>query len=183
MHSEVTSTLLKLALPVLVIAFVLAVSKRRHLSWKSDLGLTRPARSAIALWIAAWISWLIVSELLFAFLGAEPPQPWSADFSRLVVVLRIIAIGLLGPFSEELLMRGIIFSRIRKTRLGSAGAIIICAAVWASMHYRYAPLAILLIFLDGIMLGLARYHSRSVLLPVFMHATGNLFSIYQSLSA
>ena len=61
------------------------------------------------------------------------------------------------------------------------GAIVLVSAAWAVMHYRYEPMTIALIFADGLVLGAARHHSRSVWLPVVMHSMGNLFSIYQSL--
>jgi membrane protease YdiL (CAAX protease family) len=40
----------------------------------------------------------------------------------------------------------------------------------------------LMIFVDGIVLGLARHFSGSLYVPIAMHMLGNLFSIAQSLA-
>ena len=179
-NAVLLSTLSKLALPLLIITIVLVVTRVRGLSWSDDLGLNCPRPAVWAAWLAAWIVWMALGEVAISAFGMESPAPW-ADFPPLIVVLRIAAIGLAGPVSEELVMRGVLFDRVRRTRLGPIGAIVILSAAWAVMHYRYEPMTIGLIFADGLVLGAARHQSRSVWLPIVMHSIGNLFSIYQSL--
>ncbi|HEY3175843.1 MAG TPA: CPBP family intramembrane glutamic endopeptidase [Candidatus Polarisedimenticolia bacterium] len=174
------STLMKLALPAVVITIALTVTRVRGISWKADLGLCWP-RPAIGLaWLAAWIVWMAIGEAAIRVFGMEQAAPWE-EYPLLIVVLRIAAIGILGPASEELVMRGVLLDRLRRTALGPIGAIAAVAAAWAAMHYRYEPMTIGLIFADGLVLGAARHHSRSTLLAAVMHSLGNLLSIYQSL--
>ena len=78
-------------------------------------------------------------------------------------------------------MRGIVFAQLRRTALRTAGTIVVCAAAWAVMHVQYGWSTWVLIFLDGLILGMARAHSRSLVPPILMHVLGNLFSIAQSL--
>lgn len=180
MDPVLQSTLLKVALPATIIAVVLVASKVRGFSWGEDLRLVWPRPSLVLLWLVLWVAWVALGELAIRVFGMPPPAPWEA-YSPLVFVLRVAAIGILGPASEEMLMRGLIFFRISRTRLGATGAIVICAAAWAAMHYRYDFQTITLIFLDGIVLGMARHHTRSTNVPIVMHSLGNLFSIWQSL--
>jgi len=49
------------------------------------------------------------------------------------------------------------------------------------MHYNYGLGMLILITVDGIILGFARYKSGSLWIPITMHALGNLISIGQSL--
>jgi len=172
-------TLVKLGLPLLGCAVLLAVTRRRGLSWRDDLGLRWPAPGAAAAWTAAWVAWAVATEVVGAQLGLQPPAPWPG-YPPLVFALRVAAIGLAGPLLEELLFRGFLVQRLRRTRLGAAGAVALASAAWAALHLGYDAPLVALIFLDGLLLGAARVHTGSVLLPAALHAAGNLFSIWQS---
>jgi membrane protease YdiL (CAAX protease family) len=180
MDHDLQSTLLKVAIPVALIAFVLLVSRLRRFSLREDLRLVWPRPKLLLLWLAVWIGWMALGEVAIRVFGMEQPAPWR-DYSPLVVALRILAIGVLGPAAEEIVVRGLLFFRLARTRLGPAGAVLLCAAGWAALHYRYEWGTILLIFLDGVVLGLARWQARSTNLPIVMHSLGNLLSIWQSL--
>jgi membrane protease YdiL (CAAX protease family) len=182
MDSQLRSTLVKVALPLLIIVMVFVaatvVSKKKGISLK-DLGLAWPKLPTLFLWLAVWIAWMAISEMAINAWGLQQAKRWP-EYPALILGLRIAAIGILGPIAEELLVRGLLFALISRQRPGPLGAIVICAAGWAAMHYHYGAKTIALIFLDGILLGTARQHSRSLLVPILMHIAGNLFSIYQS---
>ena len=180
MSSLLLSTLSKLAIPLVIITIVLIVTRVRGVSWSQDLGLNCPRPAVWLAWLALWIAWMAAGEAAINFFGMQSATPWD-DYPILIVVLRIAAIGLAGPASEELVMRGVLFDRVRRTRLGAAGAIVVLSAAWTAMHYRYDMMTLGLIFADGLVLGAARYQSRSVCVPIVMHSMGNLISIYQSL--
>lgn len=180
MDADLQPTLLKLAIPLLTIVMVLVAARVRGIAWKSGLGLTWPAPRLFAVWMGIWIAWMVVGEIVTRVFGFGEATPWR-EYAPFIVVLRILAIGLAGPAAEEIVVRGILFFRLRATRLGPNGAILVCAAAWALMHYRYDPPTIALIFADGIVLGLARHRTGSTLVTVAMHSVGNLYSIYQSL--
>jgi membrane protease YdiL (CAAX protease family) len=139
-----------------------------------------PGVRPLLLWLAIWAVWVAAGEWAIATFGLEQATPWK-HHAALVLVLRILAIGCVGPISEELVMRGIVFAQLRRTALRTVGAIVVCAAGWAVMHVQYGWSTWVLIFLDGLILGAARAHSRSLVPPILMHMAGNLFSIYQSL--
>lgn len=180
MDHLLSSTLLKLAIPVLVIALVLFVSRRRGLAWGADLGLHPPRLRHLVPWLAVWAAWVGLGELAIRAFGLAQARPWP-HYPASIVALRILAIGLVGPASEELVMRGLLFARLSRTPLRPLGAVVVCAAGWALMHVQYDWKTWVMIFLDGILLGLARLRSGSLGVPFAMHALGNLFSIYQSL--
>jgi CAAX protease family protein len=173
-------TLVKVALPAVAIAAVLAISRRRGIAWREDLGLRWPRPTIVALWLGVWVAWVAAGEVATKTFGLEDATPWK-PYPLSIVVLRIAAIGLLGPAAEELVVRGIVYYRIGRTRLGPVGAVVAGAALWAAAHVRYAWPTVALIFFDGLVLGLARHRSRSTFVAMLMHASGNLYSIAQSL--
>jgi len=181
MSPDLPPTLAKLALPCFAIAAVLAITRWRGLSWTDDIGLVWPRPAITATWVAIWIGWVVLGEFAVRTFGLAQAAPWK-PYPLLIIVLRIVAIGLLGPAAEEIVVRGVLFYRIGLTRLGPIGAIVIGAALWAVAHVQYDGMTMLLIFLDGLVLGTARLKSRSTFVPIVMHALGNLASIYQSLA-
>lgn len=175
------STLFKVALPLLTIAIVLAVTRWKKISWRDDLALRWPKPWDALFWFGLWIGWMVAGEVAVGLFDLEPPARWP-DYPLLVVVLRIAAIGLLGPTAEELVVRGLLFFRLQGTRLGPWGAIILCSALWTVVHVQYDATLLTLIFCDGLVLGAARHLGGSTLIPLAMHVMGNLYSIYQSLT-
>jgi membrane protease YdiL (CAAX protease family) len=172
--------LTKVAPPAFAIVVVLWVSKLRGISWSDGIGLVWPRPRVLVAWIGFWVAWMAATELAGQALHLEPPAPWKG-FSLPVILLRVLAIGFLGPAAEEIVMRGVIFHRLARTRVGDRGAVVLTAAAWAMAHVQYDRWTIGFIFLDGLVLGTARLRSRSICVPIVMHSLGNLFSIAQSL--
>jgi membrane protease YdiL (CAAX protease family) len=171
-------TLAKAAIPAVAIGVILFVAKRRRLSFREDLGLRMPLLKPAVLFLFLWGGLVAAEELIAGSAGQAKPWP---EYTTGILLLRILAIGLLGPIAEELAFRGVLLGALRRTRLGIYGAIALTAAVWASIHMQYEPATLALIFIDGLVLGAARHYTRSLYVPIFMHVMGNLFSIWQSL--
>jgi membrane protease YdiL (CAAX protease family) len=175
------ATLFKTALPAAAILVVLAVAAKRGISRSDDLGFRRPRPAVLAAWLAIWLVWIAASELLIRQFGLEQATPWPA-YPVHIVVVRILAIGILGPCAEEIVMRGIVLFQIRR-RLGNVhAAIVIVALLWAAMHSAYGPGTVALIIADGTLFGYARHRGESLWIPIAMHTVGNLISIGQSLT-
>jgi membrane protease YdiL (CAAX protease family) len=181
MDADLKATLLKLALPALAIAVMLAVTRARGLRWKEDLRLLWPRPITVALWVAAWLVWIAIGEVVSRALQINTARPWKA-YALAIVILRVLAIGVLGPISEELVFRGVLFAvLLRKLRLPLT--LLVTSVGFGLMHYGYDWPVVALVCLDGLFFGLARYRSGSTYLTMLLHSIGNLISIAQSLSA
>ena len=180
MHDLLLSTLLKSALPAVAIGLLLLGCKRNQFSLVEDIGIRPPRIFATAAFLIFWVCLIAAEEYATSSIPDSHAKQWP-DYPAHIVALRILAIGVLGPIAEELGFRGLLMAWLRRTRLGVAGAIVISAALWSVIHLQYSPALLMLIFMDGIVLGLARHYSGSLLLPIVMHVGGNLFSISQSL--
>ena len=170
-------TLLKVVLPLLVIAVVLFVAKLRHMSWRDDVGIRRPAVGDTIAWLAVYAALILGSNALMGWRGPWDFSPWEKS-PMIVDVMRVLAVGVLGPIAEELLFRGFLFSRLLRTRLGVIGTVVVLAAVWAAMHVDYSAGVIALLFVAGVLLGTARFRTKSVIVPVLMHITWNLYAVW-----
>ena len=54
------------------------------------------------------------------------------------------------------------------------GTILLTSLLWASSHAQYDFYEIGLVFVFGIVLGVARYRTRSLIVPIAMHGAMNL---------
>ena len=171
--------IISLLAPLVAIAALLIVRRVRRFP-PDMLGLAWPRPLVFSGWLAIWIGWMVITELVIYRLGAEAPKPWH--YSAGMTLLRIAMIGIAGPIAEELAYRGALLYALRvRAGIPSAAAIVLISIVWAGSHFQYDTTTLATIFLDGLVLGAARVHSRSTLTPATMHVIGNLFSIYQSL--
>lgn len=176
------TAVLKLGLPVLGIVLMLAVARFRGVSWRDDLGLAAPLLPRAIGWLLLWAGLVAAEEWVGSLVGVPGPQRWQG-YSAGDVALRVAAIGLAGPMAEELAFRGLLLHVLRqRLHLRVATAIIVTAVGWSAIHGQYGPAQLAIILLDGLVLGVARVHSRSIWTPIAMHALGNLFSISQSLA-
>ena len=118
----------------------------------------------------------------FAFLTG---QPIVNDFGKLAYLsvgslpLLSIALVVMASLQEEVVFRGFMFQGILKSRLGPAGAIALSSAGWAILHIQYNWIQIATIFISGILIGLARYRTRSLYVCMAMHSVWSLIAVVQ----
>lgn len=94
--------------------------------------------------------------------------------------LLFLAVVLAAPIFEELFFRGFLFKGFEHSVLGLAGTLIITSASWAAIHMQYDYTYIMMIFALGIVLGLARYKTGTVWVPIILHALYNLVAMLET---
>lgn len=179
--SGLAPTLLKLAAPLVGVALMVVVGRRRALSLDDHFGFRLPRLAPAAGVLLAWIAWISVEEVVSEALNVPGAKAWE-DFPIAIVVLRIFAIGVAGPIAEETAFRGLLLGfLLRGRKLNVLLAIAITSLLWTGLHASFDAVTLGMVFLDGLWLGAARVGARSLGGPIAMHIIGNGFSIYQSL--
>jgi membrane protease YdiL (CAAX protease family) len=174
MMTPIESALVKAA--VAGAAIVLVLFKTKHLS-REDIGLVRPTRLPLTLGIMLlYFGWMLGTNALLGWRGPWDWTPWLAA-PLLASILRVLAVGFLGPIAEELIFRGWFFALL-KPKVGVAATLLLTSAGWALLHYDYPWTVIGVILVDGLLLGLARLTSRSVYPPIVMHILYNLYAVW-----
>ena len=144
--------------------------------WRRTLGLRRPPvvalMAAVALGLSAWLfAGGVVARLL------PPPESLTRAMERFIQLgdqpmplwVVWLVLGVTPAICEELFFRGVVFSGLR--RLGPWPAVLGSALLFALAHasiYRLMPTFIL-----GLVLGLLRWRSRSIVPGMVMHAINN----------
>ncbi|MEO6224696.1 MAG: CPBP family intramembrane glutamic endopeptidase [Sphingomicrobium sp.] len=155
---------------------ILAVRMKRSgkpLEW---FGIVPPPVLSTLAFIAIYLAWMFGTDLLTHWRGPWDFRPWR-EAPLLASMLRIVAVCVLGPLVEELLFRGIIFSWLRD-RIHIGLTIAVTAFSWSILHYSYQYWVIAIIFVDGLILGLARWRTKSVFAPAIMHILYNFYAVW-----
>ncbi|MEE3003800.1 MAG: type II CAAX endopeptidase family protein [Pseudomonadota bacterium] len=127
-----------------------------------------------------WSILFFIISIVAGWLKHSFTLPITSDweiylFNKKFATLLFLTITIIVvPFLEELLFRGFIFGCLARSIIGSGGAIVITSYLWAipaSYHNPYL-LAINLTF--GFLLGLARYQSRTVWVPIVLHIISSI---------
>lgn len=171
----VASAAMKVGIGAAGVAILLVRMKRsrRPLSW---FGLTPPPLVQTLIFIAVYLAWMLGTDAVSHWRGPWDFRPWR-EAPLIASVLRVVAVCFFGPLVEEFIFRGIAFSWLAE-RMKIPLTIAATALVWSAMHYSYSWWVIAIIFVDGLILGLARWRTRSVIAPAVMHMLYNLYAIW-----
>ncbi|MCO7225505.1 CPBP family intramembrane glutamic endopeptidase [Pleionea sp. CnH1-48] len=132
--------------------------------------------------LARLMFWLVVLAgfiLSYPYIAQWFDQPAVNDFVIQVVsssnylALTALAVVLLAPVFEEVFFRGYLISVWQQTSLGAWGSILLTSLIWSLIHFQYDVFEISVIFVFGLILGMARIHSGSIWVPLIMHCVFN----------
>lgn len=172
------------AAPVGIGMTVMAARLRRGMTLADYLALHVPRTVTVVHWFWYLLAFAVLFHAAEYLLG----RPFVTDFELMVfqtaysLPLLLLAIVVAAPCLEELFFRGFVFTGILASRLGMVGALLCTSAFWAIMHAtQYAPAELLLIFLGGVLLGYARWKTRSIYVPIGLHALWNLMSAVETM--
>lgn len=168
---------MSLALSVLLIGVMAAVTRNDAVALARRLGLTRFRaremwRPAVALlgcygMLAAYTT--IVDALGVDALQPESTLPFEAMRARLTFVLAGIAVVVAAPLAEEVFYRGLIFGGLQ--RWGFWPAALISGAVFSGVHFDVG--SFIPFFLIGVLLAWLFWRSGSLWESIALHALYN----------
>jgi uncharacterized protein len=158
-------------------------SLRQHLSVRDYLGLKLPKLGQFTRWLLlSIVSFFAIAHAINALrLVSRSPRTseFLADAHKHPESLPVlfIAVVLIAPLFEECLFRGFMLSGLKKSRLGAAGAVLLTAIAWAVIHLQYDVFDMGLIFVMGLILGIAQIKTRSLYIPFAIHVANNLIAM------
>jgi membrane protease YdiL (CAAX protease family) len=139
-------------------------------------GIVRPPLVATLGFTAIYLAWMFGTDALTHWRGPWDFRPWQ-QAPLLASALRVLAVCVFGPMVEEFIFRGAFFSWLQE-RVSIYLTIFATALSWSLLHYSYAWWVIAIIFVDGVILGVTRWRTRSVVAPAIMHMLYNLYAIW-----
>lgn len=167
-----------LCIPPVVGLSVLFARIRNGPSVRDYLGLHWPSASQNLLWTLALVALAVASDLITVALKRPIVPEVMVELYHNTELLPLLWVGLVvaAPVTEEIFFRGFFFHGLAQSRLGGAGTVLLTAALWAVIHLQYDAYGIGMIFVAGILMGLVRLKTNSVLLCMVLHALMNLWA-------
>jgi len=160
---------------ILLIFIVVRVWKGKH-SFEF-LGLLKPQKSHWALALVLLVFCLTVGYLLSLFFKPEK------DFTQEIVknsdnyLLLLLQIGVLVPFLEELIFRGLIFGGLERISKSNIFPILLTTALFTISHAQYGFAELLHVAIFGLALGYLRGKSGSIWPALSIHIFINSMAI------
>ncbi len=151
--------------------------------WARDFGLViRPQHvwGVVVGLLLQLVVALIVAPLIELFGPEDPPQQSIADVAEelsggVETLVFLSLVVLVAPLVEEIVFRGMLLSRMRRS-MGAWPAILLSGAVFAAVHLidPNAVFAVPGLFLIGSALAWMALRTGELSLPIFVHAGVNL---------
>ncbi len=126
-------------------------------------------------WSVAMFFFVVLLGLISPFLGIDetPDSMLQLAATSEYPIFLILGVVVGAPLTEEFIFRGLLFRGWQSSKLQLTGTLIVTSAIWAVIHVQYEPALIAVIFVMGIFLGLARYFTGNLWVPIAMHAVNN----------
>ncbi len=150
---------------------------RPNISIANYLGLRKVRMKTVLAWLAITFVFVVLFHT-FLFVTKHPGNQPGIDLTsnKLPLIFWIAAI-VFAPLFEETFFRGFLFKGFWQSRLGIIPTILLMSITWTSLHYEYGILSMIMLFIFGICLGIARYRTNSLLTPLLMHAFWNAIAL------
>ena len=181
MNGLVLSICLVVGTPVVVGLSALFAWLRPGMSVRYYLGLTRASWKTIALGLIS----VVLLGLTYDWVSTAAGRPDIPEFmvnayrTAGFAPLLWVAVILGAPLAEEIFFRGFLFKGLERSPIGGWGAILLTSLSWALIHLQYDLFDIGSIFALGLLLGVFRLKTGSILPPLAMHLLQNLVATIQ----
>lgn len=174
--------LLQIVISVATIAIIYAiVSKKYEIPFDKAFGINFKEMSGyfmqgtfVALLLL--ISTTIISLAFSQFIGVDKQDPYSGLPIEKLKVISLLAV-FIAPIVEEIFFRGFMQPALIKN-LGAFGGILVTALIFGISHTQYLDYstAITAVTVIGLILGITRYKTGSVVPGIFAHLLNNLLA-------
>lgn len=165
--------------PVMLLCCGLLVRARRGPPIAEYLALNAVSRKTMSEWVGVQIAAALSLSFINEALQRPPPEFISQLYgSASYLPLLWSAVCLCAPVAEEVFLRGFLYAGLAGSRIRAGGAIFVTSLIFTLLHVGQYDLADLgQIALIGVLLGLARWQTGSLLVPLAMHVALNLTSM------
>lgn len=152
----------------------------RHLFGTGSHGL-RPVLVGVAAGVGAYVTVTLLVYLGSLVVDTGDPEQAALEASTegaLGFVLGIVVAGILAPFLEEVVFRGVLFQALRH-RMGVAWGVALSSLAFAIVHIELIGQPVFLggLFALAAFLALLLQWTRSLFVPIVAHATFNVITL------
>ena len=174
----VVATLISAVIGTLLI-FLIA-GRRKGSSWTRYLSINYPKAKELFIWLGITVATLVLLGLIgVLFDRPAVHEQWAELYKASAIIPLLVLAVIAAPLFEESLFRGFLFAGWSQSKLGVTGTIILTAVLFTALHAQYDLFDLGQVLVLGILLGVARYRSGTLVVPIAMHALTNALAFAQ----
>lgn len=166
---------------ILIVLVFFLIFKIRKSNIKKEWKLRKTNQTYLLLSISVSFSYSLLFSLLTYNVSIEnslmihnSAEYYSNIFSGLGIIMMIINLIVIAPISEEIALRGIVYTRV-ETTANPITAMIVSSIIFGFMHLMAGGIILVAgSFIMGAMLGLVFYKTNSLYACFIAHAVANL---------
>lgn len=129
--------------------------------------------------IFCWLVGQATSLWLYALVGSENFDEHNTSMAEAPVVLTLVAVLILAPMGEEMLMRGVVYSQLRK-HLTPVLAAMLSTGIFSLLHLNLVQIAVTLPL--GLLLAAVYEHTGRLVPVILLHVGFNVLSVITPVS-
>ncbi len=162
---------------VVLIPLIVQALRSSNQRWHEAIDLKWVPARTITLWTLIWLVFWSVAALLY-WLLPHAPDPFLLAMNGTRHMGLTITSLLVAPLFEEIIFRACGFRLWRYTRLGLYGTLLLTSLLFTLIHIQqYSWQLLMFTFCLGMILGLSREKTGSLLVPLILHTLNNLFAV------
>jgi len=172
-----------------ILAVILFVRIRKGSSLREYLCLNRISNRTLGFWVGVVVAFVLILEIVNRVFGVEMGSDiWNKGlFSELMPELEYVpalwmvfaVVVLIAPISEEVFFRGFLmrgFFGVCPSNVRVWVVILITSLMFAGLHLQYSPIVMVEVGALGVIFGLARAKTNSLVTPLAMHGVVNVIA-------
>ena len=147
--------------------------------------LLQPGRFGTISIVATVTAFVFLPDIIFGFIAQWFVDPesgvaeiyrdgYSGNFQRAQLAGVFLAAVVIAPVMEELLFRGALVTTMQARGISAPAIVLLSSLGFAWLHWQYALLGLIFVFLTGVGLCLLRLWSGGLVLPMVGHFAFNL---------
>lgn len=166
-----------------ILTVILFIKLRKGFSIKEYLCLNVPTSKTLLTWVAVLVLIILVEDVTTYLLGKEVvPQTMIDTYnSSRYGFLMLLCVLLLAPISEEVIFRGFMLMGMKPKEGCPVWIIMFVSLLWAMLHIQYDIYYMAIVFISGILFGVAQVRTNSIIVPITLHFVGNLIATVELL--
>ncbi len=164
---------------MLLLCGLLVAVRQKGLSIENYFALRRVRKRVLVGWTFLMLVSVLALSALNDSLQRPPPEFVAMSYATAgYLPLFWMAIAVLAPVAEEVFFRGFLFTGLMESRLRAPGAVLITSVFLMLVHAgQYDWFDLLQVCVVGVLFGLGRVQSGSLLVPIAMHVALNFTSL------
>lgn len=167
--------------PICMGAIALFIRWKQGYTVKRYLELDWPQWRSLLVWCLLTLGLIYGMDYVRSLLDIASTSTFTTDMfvTAQFIPLLYLAVGVAAPLFEEVFFRGFMFQGLRQSKVGLWGAVLLPSLLWAVIHLQYDLYDVTSIFIFGVLMGIAQVRTRSLYVPIAMHALNNILALSQ----